>query len=83
MVKDDARFSKYFKMLNMGVPKAAVKMKMGAEGLDPDVLDLDPEAPAPAGGGSSQALVPLDGGGGGGDDDGNESEKSDNMSDDD
>ena len=79
-VKDDPRFSKYFKMLNMGVPAAAVKIKMSNEGADPSVIDLDPEAPAPPGGeaaaSTSQALVLADGGG-------SDSEKSDAMSDDD
>jgi len=34
-------------MLNVGVPAQAVKLKMNAEGLDPDLLD-NPDAPAPA-----------------------------------
>jgi len=32
-------YSKYLKMLKMGVPQSAVGMKMGLEGLDPSVLD--------------------------------------------
>ena len=44
-VCDDERFSKYFKMLKMGVPLQAVKNKMKAEGLDDSVLD-NPDAPA-------------------------------------
>ena len=44
-VCDDERFSKYFKMLKMGVPMQAVKNKMKAEGLDDNVLD-NPDAPA-------------------------------------
>ena len=44
-VCDDERFSKYFKMLKMGVPMQAVKNKMKAEGLDDSVLD-NPDAPA-------------------------------------
>jgi len=46
-IKDDPRFSKYLKMLKMHVPKGAVAAKMTAEGLDPAVLDMDPELPAP------------------------------------
>ena len=38
----------YFKMLKMGVPKGGVKQKMRSEGVDPAVLDMDPEQPAPA-----------------------------------
>ncbi|KAH0566910.1 WASH complex subunit 3 [Cotesia glomerata] len=35
-------YQKYFKMVNFGVPKPAVKIKMKQEGLDPDLLD-DPQ----------------------------------------
>jgi WASH complex subunit CCDC53 len=45
-VSKDPRFSKYFKMLIMGVPVAAVKLKMNSEGIDPNLLDT-PDAPAP------------------------------------
>ena len=43
-VSEDERFTKYFKMLKMGVPMQAVKNKMKAEGLDDSVLD-NPDAP--------------------------------------
>lgn len=46
-VKDDARYAKYFKMVNVGVPKGAIENKMRLEGLNPDLLD-DPDAPAPS-----------------------------------
>lgn len=36
---DDARYRKYFKMLQFGVPPPAVKMKMQNEGFDPNVLE--------------------------------------------
>lgn len=36
---NDARYRKYFKMILFGVPPGAVKMKMAAEGYDPDILD--------------------------------------------
>ena len=39
--KDDPRYSKYFKMLKMGLPKGAVAAKMSAEGVDPAVLDME------------------------------------------
>ncbi|KAK0178882.1 hypothetical protein PV327_007725 [Microctonus hyperodae] len=35
-------YEKYFKMVNFGVPKPAVKLKMVQEGLDPSLLD-DPQ----------------------------------------
>ena len=44
---EDERYSKYFKMLKMGVPLQAVKNKMAVEGLDGNVLDT-PDTPAPA-----------------------------------
>mmetsp|Transcript_3147 Transcript_3147/g.6337 ORF Transcript_3147/g.6337 Transcript_3147/m.6337 type:complete len:211 (+) Transcript_3147:307-939(+) len=48
-LKDDPRYGRYFKMVRMGVPPPAVKVKMSAEGFDPSVLDQDPEGPAPPG----------------------------------
>lgn len=38
-VCDDVRYDKYFKMKQFGVPAAAVKLKMSAEGLDPSLLE--------------------------------------------
>lgn len=32
-------YEKYFKMVNFGVPKPAVKIKMAQEGLDPSLLE--------------------------------------------
>ncbi|CAN8022822.1 unnamed protein product [Ixodes persulcatus] len=37
-VSKDPRFSKYFKMLNVGIPLGAVQIKMRSEGVDPDIL---------------------------------------------
>lgn len=36
---NDPRFSKFFKMIQFGVPRQAVKLKMQTEGLDPNVLE--------------------------------------------
>ena len=36
---DDSLYKKYFKMLKVGVPLPAVKVKMGAEGLNGSLLD--------------------------------------------
>ena len=47
-VKDHPKYQKYFKMLKMGMPKVGVAIKMNAEGLNADVLELDPEKPLPA-----------------------------------
>ena len=38
-IKDDPRFSTFFKMLAVGVPEPAVKLKMNAAGLDPSLLE--------------------------------------------
>jgi len=49
-VKDDPRFSKYFKMIRYGISVDAAKRKMFMESggrLPESVLDMDPEAPAP------------------------------------
>lgn len=37
--KEDYRYKKYFKMIQFGVPPAAIKMKLQAEGMNPDILD--------------------------------------------
>ena len=38
--RDDVRFRKFFKMVDFGVPAAAVKLKMNAEGVeDPSILE--------------------------------------------
>jgi len=40
--QDHPVYSKYFKMLKVGLPKEAVKAKMKLEGADPSVLDMNP-----------------------------------------
>lgn len=40
-LKDDPEWSKYFKMMKMGLPLAAVKNAVQRDGRDPSVLDLD------------------------------------------
>lgn len=47
-IKDDPKYSKYFKMLRMHIPRPAIEAKMRAEGIDPTILDLDPEGPVPS-----------------------------------
>ncbi|XP_067123038.1 WASH complex subunit 3 [Centruroides vittatus] len=42
-ISQDPRYSKYFKMINLGIPVGAVKQKMITEGVDPNILD-DPNA---------------------------------------
>ena len=35
-------YKKFFKMMNLGVPKDAVKIKMNLEGFNPEIIDLEP-----------------------------------------
>uniref|UniRef100_A0A915CMQ8 Uncharacterized protein n=1 Tax=Ditylenchus dipsaci TaxID=166011 RepID=A0A915CMQ8_9BILA len=44
--RDHENYVKYFKMLKMGVPEPAVRQKMQAEGLDPNILN-EPEKMIP------------------------------------
>jgi len=42
-LKDDPMFQKYFRMIKTGLPPGAVRNAMQRDGLDPSILDLDPE----------------------------------------
>ena len=44
-LKDDPKFERYFRMLKMGLPLEVAKHAMVRDGLDPSVLDLDPNKP--------------------------------------
>ena len=46
-VKDDPAFTKYFKMLEKGLPKQAVAAKMMSDEADPAILDMDPDDVSP------------------------------------
>ena len=46
-LKDDPQYGEFFNMLDMGLPKHAVEMKMAAEGLDVAMLELGPDKPRP------------------------------------
>ncbi|KAH9108893.1 hypothetical protein AeMF1_015936 [Aphanomyces euteiches] len=54
-LKDDPMYEKYFKMQKLGMPVGAIRQKMQLDGVDPDVLNLDPEGPSPSA--SSLVLV--------------------------
>ena len=41
-LKDDPEYAKYFKMLAVGLPPPAVQNAMSRDGVDPKILDLDP-----------------------------------------
>ncbi|KAM4523794.1 WASH complex subunit 3 [Fundulus diaphanus] len=51
-VAKDARYARYLKMVQVGVPVMAIRNKMILEGLDPNLLDT-PDAPVPDGAASS------------------------------
>ncbi len=59
VVKDDPNYSKFFKMLKVGVPMPVIEGKMRAEGLDPKYLET-PDAPAPSAGGAAAGGVDID-----------------------
>jgi hypothetical protein len=44
-LKDDPEYTKYFKMLKMGLPLDAVKHAMKRDGKDESIMDLDPDKP--------------------------------------
>ena len=46
-LKDDPAFARYFKMLKMHLPRGAVVLKMQTDGVDPSILDRDPDALSP------------------------------------
>lgn len=43
-LKDDPRFSKYFRMIDVGLPEGAVRQKMKNDGVDERALDLGGDA---------------------------------------
>ncbi|GMF13912.1 unnamed protein product [Phytophthora lilii] len=43
-LKDDPKYAKYFKMLQMGLPEGAVRQKMKVDGVDERALDLGGDA---------------------------------------
>eukprot|EP01033_Poteriospumella_lacustris_P000385 gene385-247_t len=47
-LEQHAVFSKYFKMLKVGVPKELVALKMTQDGFDGKIIQLDPAQPLPA-----------------------------------
>ncbi|TNM91649.1 WASH complex subunit 3-like [Takifugu rubripes] len=51
-VARDSRYARYLKMVQVGVPVMAIRNKMVAEGLDPNLLET-PDAPVPEGGSGS------------------------------
>jgi hypothetical protein len=46
-IKDMPEFQPYLAMVRTGLPKKSIARKMKVKGLDPEVLDMDPELPIP------------------------------------
>ncbi|OQR92872.1 formin-homology 2 domain-containing protein [Achlya hypogyna] len=58
-VKDDERYAKFFKLLKMGMPAEQIKLKMGAEGLNPDLLETPDAVLADGKGTAAPAAAPA------------------------
>ena len=58
-LKDDPKYSKYFRMLKMGLPKGAVAQAMTKDGLDAAVLDMDPNKPVARNSSAVASLPPA------------------------
>jgi hypothetical protein len=58
--KDHPVYSKYFKMIKVGLPKESVKAKMQIEGVDPAILDISPDDMVPASSSSVQKVAAKD-----------------------
>lgn len=46
-LKDDPTLAPLFKMLRVGTPLGAVQQKAKLLGIDPSLLERDPESPSP------------------------------------
>ena len=42
-LKQDPKYEKYFRMLDKGLPKGAIRNALLRDGLDPAIIDMDPE----------------------------------------
>eukprot|EP00980_Cylindrotheca_fusiformis_P003443 scaffold770_cov109-Cylindrotheca_fusiformis.AAC.10 len=45
ILKEDPTYAKYFKMIKIGMPMTHVKHAMERDGLDPNIMDQDPNRP--------------------------------------
>merc|ERR1711988_1509580 len=45
LLKDEPEYTKYFKMLNVGLPMGAVKNAVQKDGKNPGIMDLNPDKP--------------------------------------
>ncbi|KAI9920737.1 hypothetical protein PsorP6_001039 [Peronosclerospora sorghi] len=49
-LKDDPLFAKYFTMRRLGIPEQVIEHKLIMDGMDTNILHMDPEGPSPSGG---------------------------------
>ncbi|KAL3663934.1 hypothetical protein V7S43_010823 [Phytophthora oleae] len=49
-LKDDPAYAKYFTMRRLGIPDQVIEHKLLMDGMDPNILNMDPEGPSPSGG---------------------------------
>jgi hypothetical protein len=58
-VAEHPKYAKYFKMLKIGLPAAAVKQKMQSEGVEPDMLDRPADEKIPLNDAPASAAAPA------------------------
>ncbi|GMF14745.1 unnamed protein product [Phytophthora lilii] len=49
-LKDDPVYAKYFTMRRLGIPDQVIEHKLMMDGMDTNILNMDPEGPSPSGG---------------------------------
>jgi len=49
-LKDDPIYAKYFTMRRLGIPDPVIEQKLMMDGMDTNILAMDPEGPSPSGG---------------------------------
>ncbi|POM78056.1 Hypothetical protein PHPALM_4461 [Phytophthora palmivora] len=49
-LKDDPLYAKYFTMRRLGIPDQVIEHKLLMDGMDANILNMDPEGPSPSGG---------------------------------
>ncbi|KAE9122313.1 hypothetical protein PF005_g7178 [Phytophthora fragariae] len=49
-LKDDPAYAKYFTMRRLGIPDQVIEHKLLMDGMDPNILNMDPDGPSPSGG---------------------------------
>lgn len=58
-VSEHPKYAKFFKMLKVGLPKPAIKVKMTQEGVDPEMIEKDPSEMIPLDDSPKVEMVPV------------------------